>query len=406
MRKNPKIIHYYNEIVRFWSKINFIIKRALPSSITPTTSQLAHLLYATYRILWEKASDNTIYTEMKGIDKNFLKNLRKFSWEKALKRKDKKEKLSICEAVPSFMINHLLPVLTLDFIKDNIQAMNGLVGNDITFIRINRLLEKNLAQNLNTVIKSEFEKGKIPFHKDPHVVDLLTIPTSMKNNVLKNRIYQKGYLISQDKASAAVIQILSPQPGEFICDMCAAPGMKTSLIAQNMENKGCIIAGEFLNKRTIIMKDLLNYLGVLNTHILNTDSIIFPLRFENIFDRILLDAPCTGNGTFLINPELKWRQNENFLHQNIVLQKKLFENALKMLKPNGILVYSTCSLYPEEGEYLIMKFQDYLEPQNLPKWLSPSYNIEGSALPGTGRLFPSIQNTQGFFISKFKKKET
>lgn len=391
--------------MRFYNKINFISKRALPNYITPTTSQLAHFLYVTYRIFWERASDNTIYREMKGIDKNFLKNLRKFSWEKALKRKDEKEKLSICEAVPSFMINHLLPVLSLDFIKDNIQAMNGLVRSDRTFVRINRLLEKNLAQNLNTVIKSEFEKEKIHFYKDPHVVDLLSIPTSMKNNILKNRIYQEGYLIFQDKASAAVIQVLSPQPGELICDMCAAPGMKTSLIAQNMENKGRIIAGEFLNKRIIIMKGLLNHLSVLNTHILNTDSIIFPLRFENIFDRILLDAPCTGNGTFLINPELKWRQNEKFLHQNTVLQKKLFESALKLLKPNGILVYSTCSLYPEEGEYIIMNFQDYLEPQNLPKWFSPSYNIEGSVLPGTGRLFPSIHHTQGFFIGKFKKKE-
>jgi len=79
--------------------------------------------------------------------------------------------------------------------------------------------------------------------------------------------------------------------------------------------------------------------------------------------------------------------------------------ALKILKPGGILVYSTCSLYPEEGEYIIMNFQDYLEPQNLPKWFSPSYNIEGSVLPGTGRLFPSIHHTQGFFIGKFKKKE-
>ena len=119
----------------------------------------------------------------------------------------------------------------------------------------------------------------------------------------------------------------------------------------------------------------------------------------------MLDAPCTGNGTFLTNPELKWRQNDNFLHQNTVLQKKLLEKALKLLKPNGILVYSTCSLYPEEGEHLIMNFQDFLEPQTLPKWFSPSYNIEGTVLPGTGRLFPAIHHTQGFFIGKFKKKE-
>ncbi|MFX1531179.1 MAG: RsmB/NOP family class I SAM-dependent RNA methyltransferase [Promethearchaeota archaeon] len=404
-RKKSYIVHYYYEIVRYWNKINFIIKRILPNSITTTPNQLALYLYITYRLLWEKASDKTILKEVKKTDKKFLSNLRNFSWDKSLKRKDLKEKLSINEAIPTFMIYHLLPVIDLDFIKRNIQAMNGGIGGDRTFVRINRLLKKSLNRNINQIIKSEFDKEKITFDKDPHIEGLLSIPTSMKNNVLKNPIYQKGHLIFQDKASAAVIEVLSPQPGEFICDMCAAPGMKTSLIAQNMDNKGRIIAGEFLNQRSIIMKNLLSHLGVLNTHILNTDSIVFPLRFHNIFDRILLDAPCTGNGTFLTNPELKWRQNENFLHQNTLLQKKLLENALTLVRPNGIIVYSTCSLYPEEGEHIIMSFQDYLEPQNLPDWFSPSYNIKGSMLPGTGRLFPSIHHTQGFFIGKFKKKE-
>ena len=118
-----------------------------------------------------------------------------------------------------------------------------------------------------------------------------------------------------------------------------------------------------------------------------------------------LDAPCTGSGTFLTNPELKWRQNQKFLNQNIVLQRKLFETALKLLKYEGIIVYSTCSLYPEEGEHIIMNFLKDLDPQMLPDWISPSYSINGSKLPGTGRLFPAIHHTKGFFIGKFKKKE-
>ena len=75
-----------------------------------------------------------------------------------------------------------------------------------------------------------------------------------------------------------------------------------------------------------------------------------------------------------------------------------------MLKPNGILVYSTCSLYPEEGEYQIRERLNKLEPLDISQWTSPSYKIEGSPLPGSGRLFPSIHGTQGFFIGKFKKK--
>ena len=119
----------------------------------------------------------------------------------------------------------------------------------------------------------------------------------------------------------------------------------------------------------------------------------------------MLDPPCTGSGTFLSNPELKWRQSEKFLNQNIILQKKLLRSAIKFLKPNGILVYSTCSLYPEEGEFQILEVLDHLYPLDLPKWFSPSYTINDSIIPGTGRLFPSTHQTQGFFIGKFKKKE-
>ena len=404
MRKNPRIIHYYNEIVRFWNKINFIIKRVLPNSIKVSINQLAQYSYVTFRIFWENASNKTILKEVKGINKQFLKNVRKFTWDKALQNKNKKEKLSICEATPSFMIDRLLPVMDLKLIKENIHAMNGLVRGVRTTVRINKLLEKQHEPYIDLIIKSELENKNISFTKDAHIEDLITIPSTMKSEVLKNPIYQKGYLIFQDKASTAVVQVLSPQPKELICDMCAAPGIKTSLIAQRMKNQGNIIAGEFLNKRIRIMKRLLNHLNVLNTHILNIDSIVIPLRFENMFDRVLLDAPCTGSGTFLTNPELKWRQNRAFLHQNTILQKKLFESALRLLKPGGILVYSTCSLYPEEGEQIITGFINQLHPQYLPTWFSPSYKINGSELPGTGRLFPSMHQTQGFFIGKFKKK--
>ena len=390
--------------MRFWNKLNFIIKRNLPDSIRVSKDQLAQYLYVTYRIFWEKASNETIFKEVKGTNKHFLKNVRMFSWEKALKSKDKKEKLSICEATPSFMIDRLLPVMNLKLIKDNIHAMNGLAEGDRVTVRINRLLEEKHSDSIDLEIKSEFEMGNISFSKDTHLEELITIPSTMKSKVLKSHSYQKGYLIFQDKASAAVIKVLSPQPGELICDMCAAPGIKTSLIAQKMNNQGKIIAGEFLDTRIRIMKQLLNHLNVLNTYVLNIDSIDNPLRFQNMFDRILLDAPCTGSGTFLTNPELKWRQNPKFLHQNILLQKKLFQSALNLLKPGGILVYATCSLYPEEGEHIIMNFLNQLEAQNLPTWFSPSYKINGSRLPGAGRLFPSKQKTQGFFVGKFKKK--
>ena len=405
MRKNTKVVHYYKEIIRFWNKLNFIVKKTLIDSNSLESNKLPEYIYVIYRILWENASEEAIVSELKVIDKKFLKRVRTFSWNKALANKDEKEKISISEAVPSFMIDHLLPVMNVEFLRTNTDFMNGLRKKIEITARINHLYGKITPEVLSKQIRDSLKNKKIRFRRDPDILDLLRIPLSQKKKVIENPWYQKGSLIFQDKASAAVIQALSPRQEDSICDMCAAPGIKTSLIAHYMNNNGHIIAGEFLTERIKMMRPLLKHLNVLNVHIINTDSIIFPIRFQNYFDRILLDAPCTGSGTFLTNPELKWRQNEKFLYQNVLLQNKLLESALKLLKPNGILVYSTCSLYPEEGEYQILDFMDYLEPLELPKWFSQSYKINNNAIPGTGRLFPSLHHTQGFFIGKFKKKE-
>lgn len=365
---------------------------------------ISKYLYTTYRVLWEHASEKEIIKEVKILDKKFLNKLRSFSWNKALIHKDEKEKLSIIQSIPSFMIEHLLPVMNIDFLKENVKFMNRIGSKIEVSVRVNNLYGKLSSKDLSTQITEKFNKDKIDYRKDHDIPEMFWIPLSQKNRVVRNYFYQKGFLIFQDKASATVIKTLSPREEDRICDMCAAPGIKTSLIAQYMNNKGHILAGDFLLERVKMMKMLLTQLNVLNVHIINTDSIIFPIRFQNHFDKILLDAPCTGSGNLLANPELKWRQNKKFLRQNLILQRKLIESALKLLKPNGIFVYSTCSLYPEEGEYQILDFIDYLEPLDLPKWVSPSYKINNNTVPGTGRLFPLIHQTQGFFIGKFKKK--
>ncbi len=404
IQKKAKIVYYYNEIIRFWNKINFIAKRSLKNVKLLDSYKLSAYLLATYRLLWENASEKTIANELQIVDKKFLKTVKTFSWDKALINKDKKEKTSILEAIPSFMIEHLSNVMDIEFLKSNINYMDGLTNKIEITVRIN-ILHGNysLIQLLEQMMNSFHNEG-IKFHSDSNIPGLLWIPRSQKKKVMRNSFYKNKQLIFQDKASTAIIQVLSPKRKDKILDMCAAPGIKTSLIAQFMNNQGHIIAGDFDTERIWIMKSLLSEYNILNVHLINTDSILFPIRYQNYFDCILLDAPCTGSGTFLANPELKWRQNEKFLHQNLVLQKKLIRSALDLLKTNGILVYSTCSLYPEEGEYQILDIISQLKPMDLPKWFSPSYRINNDIIPGTGRLFPSIHHTHGFFIGKFKKK--
>ena len=409
-RTNPQIVHYYKEIIRYWSKLNFIINKTLRSM--GKTAKIRHderaaYLYSTYRLKMEKATIDSIVKELK-ISKesfihSFLNKLSTFSWKRAFEDKSEEETLSIEEAMPSFFIERLLPVMSLDFLKKNIQFLNDIKKSEDFTVRINDLFGKISRPILIEKIMASLKNEGLDIKQDREISEILHVPINRKNIIIQNEWYKKGNIIIQDKASAVVVKILDPQPNELICDMCAAPGVKTSMIAQFTNNRARIIAGEYLPERAFQSKKLLKHLNVQNNALISTDSIEFPVRFEEQFDRVLLDAPCTGSGTFLSNPELKWRQGEKFLHQNVVLQKKLLAKAVKLLKPHGILVYSTCSLYPEEGEYQVSEIIKKLKPLNILKWTLPSYKINGSEIPGTGRLFPSIHKTQGFFIAKFQK---
>ena len=408
-RSNAELVHYYYEILRYWNKINFILKRNLKFTNKPHFSNKycnAKYLIAIYRIVWEKEKALKVGNELNfsSDELALIKNLEFFSWKRALKGKNELERVSLEVAIPTFLIKKLVPIMDLETIRANIKQMDSKEGNELLFFRLNDLpYQKNQQDSLGIILKDLKEQG-INATQDTHFSKIFYTELKNKKNILLNRFYKEGKLIIQDKASFAVTHLLEPQANDLICDMCAAPGIKTSIIAQLSQNQAKIIVNDFSKQRLSVTRQLLNKLNVVNTNLMNSDGIKLPVRYTNFFDKILLDAPCSGSGTFSTNPELKWRQNEGFLHQNLVLQEKLLKNAINLLKPSGILVYSTCSLYQEEGELQVLKFLNQLKPMELPNWFTPSYKIDSQYIPGTGRLFPATHHTKGFFIAKFKKK--
>jgi len=408
-RSNPQIVHYYYNIVRYWNKINYILKRRLNSTnkhLVSNSSDLAKYLIAIYQIAWEKATTLKIIKEL-NLTKQQSKLLNKiefFSWKQALKGKNEIERLSLELAIPSFLINKLLPIMGIKSIKENFEYSKNVEGSETLTFRTNDLWnEKSNRNSIDTILK-DLEEHNISVKQDIHFSRLYHTSLKDKKKIILSKSYKDGKLVIQDKASFAVTHLLEPKANELICDMCAAPGIKTSILAQLSQNKARIIASDFSTSRLTVMKHISKNLNVLNSHLINSDSIKLPVRFTNTFDKILLDAPCTGSGTFSTTPELKWRQNEGFLRQNVVLQYKLLKSALELLKPSGILVYSTCSFYPEEGELQIIQILNHFKPMELPKWFSPKHKIDNQHIPGTGRLFPATHQTKGFFIAKFKKK--
>ncbi|MHA1472626.1 MAG: RsmB/NOP family class I SAM-dependent RNA methyltransferase, partial [Promethearchaeota archaeon] len=366
-RSNAELVHYYYEILRYWNKINFILKRNLKFTNKPHFSNKycnAKYLIAIYRIVWEKEKALKVGNELNfsSNELSLIKNLEFFSWKRALKGKNELERVSLEVAIPTFLIKKLVPIMDLETIRANIKQMDSKEGNELLFFRLNDLpYQKNQQDSLGIILKDLKEQG-INATQDTHFSKLFYTESKNKKKILLNRFYKEGKLIIHDKASFAVAHLLEPQANELICDLCAAPGIKTSIIAQLSKNKAKIIANDFSKQRIAGMEHLLSKLNVQNTNLMNSDGIKLPVRFVNFFDKILLDAPCTGSGTFSTNPELKWRQNEGFLHQNLVLQEKLLKSAIDLLKPSGILVYSTCSLYPEEGELQVVKILNKCEP--------------------------------------------
>ena len=407
-RSNPQIVHYYSNIIRNWNKINYILKRRLNSTnkhLVSGSSDRAKSLIAIYRIVWEKAKTSKIVEELNLTKQqsNLLNKIELFSWKQALKGKNEIERLSLELAIPSFLIKKLLPIIDIKFIKENFELSKNPEGSETLTFRTNDLWSGKSNQHSIDLILKDLEEDNIIVKQDIHFSGLYNTTLKDKKKIILSKSYKDGKLVIQNKASFTVAHLLEPQANELICDMCAAPGIKTSIIAQLSQNKAKIIANDFNKSRLRVTRQLLTKLNVLNTNLMNSDGIKLPVRFTTFFDKILLDAPCSGSGTFSTNPELKWRQNDGFLHQNLVLQEKLLLNAINLLKPSGILVYSTCSLYPEEGELQVLKVLKHFKPMPLPNWFSPSYKIDGQHIPGTGRLFPATHNTKGFFIAKFKK---
>ncbi len=224
-----------------------------------------------------------------------------------------------------------------------------------------------------------------------------------------------GYYYIQEIASMLPVLVLNPKPHERVLDLCASPGSKTTQIAARMENTGLLIANEVKFGRIKILAANTERCGVMNVIMTRKDGIALCKRFKDenfLFDKILLDAPCSGEGTIRSTPRTLEMWNINTIKLLSNLQKSLIDSALEILKPNGELVYSTCTHAPEEDEeiadFALKNFKVKIEKIELPlktspgitKWEEKEYleDVKYSC-----RVYPNLADTEGFFIVKLKK---
>lgn len=206
-------------------------------------------------------------------------------------------------------------------------------------------------------------------------------------------VFNEGELYVQDIASMMVTEVLDPQPGERILDMCAAPGSKTTHMAEKMNNQGTIIARDVSDKKLQKIRENAERLGISIIHPEVGDGLILDAEAVEANDRVLLDAPCSGLGIIRRKPEIRFRRQPEDLAALVKLQTKLLENASRYVKQGGVLVYSTCSVDPDENEGVVTAF---LASNPQYKLADTPWSDEDRLI----RLFPSVHQTDGFFIAK------
>ncbi|MBS7246836.1 MAG: RsmB/NOP family class I SAM-dependent RNA methyltransferase [Candidatus Jordarchaeales archaeon] len=317
--------------------------------------------------------------------RRILKRVKAFSLEEALKRRSKLEKLSILYSHPSFFIKRIMGLLGEG---EALELMKANLSSKVIWFRVNRL-KMNVEDALAT-----FERDGVRVEGDKDFPALFRL-VDAEIPLPLTPYFDDRRIIVQDKASVAAVYALDPRPGERVLDACAAPGMKTALIAELMEGEGELTAVDISAERARRMERILDLSGASNVKIMVADS----RTLTGEYDKVLVDAPCTSSGTFASTPEAKWKLDEKQIGSYTSIQKALLENALKLVREGGVVVYSVCSIFPEEGEEVVDSVLGRAELIELSIPGEKGYDgFECSSM--VKRFFPHKHQTNGFFIAK------
>uniref|UniRef100_A0A915IWB5 SAM-dependent MTase RsmB/NOP-type domain-containing protein n=1 Tax=Romanomermis culicivorax TaxID=13658 RepID=A0A915IWB5_ROMCU len=317
-----------------------------------------------------------------------------------------KKDLKLYYGYNDFLLGKLMEIFTIQELLEFLEA------NEVprpTTIRVNTLKarRRDLAQSLTNRGVNLDPIGK--WTKVGLIVYNSQVPLGATPE------YLAGHYILQGASSFLPVMALAPQENEKVLDLCAAPGGKTTYISALMKNTGTVVANEIKKDRAKAVIGNVHRLGVNNCVISCLDGRHFPKIFSNMFDRVLLDAPCSGTGVVYKDQSVKTSKDENDLLLCTKLQKELILAAIDCLDANsktgGYLVYSTCSIMVEENECVI----DYILKKRHVKVVETGldFGVDGftkfrqyrfhPSLKNCKRYYPQTHNMDGFFVCKLKK---
>ncbi|ADU30809.1 16S rRNA (cytosine(967)-C(5))-methyltransferase RsmB [Evansella cellulosilytica] len=310
--------------------------------------------------------------------------------------KDPVERLALKTSHPEWLIKRWIDQYGIDKTEEMALANLTHPTHSVRVNELNASVEEVIAALKNEGIEAEQSKN---------------IPESVliyKGSVINTKPFVDGWITVQDEGSMLVAHALSPKENERVLDACAAPGGKSTHIAEKMKNSGQIVSLDIhKHKVGLIEKNAkrLN-LSIINTEQLDARQVSGQFE-EHSFDRILVDAPCSGLGVIQRKPDLKWSKNEGDINRLAQIQTEILEAVWPLLKKGGTLVYSTCTVDKEENNEVITQFVQKKEnaqfdDQLMDRLPKAFHDCKGKG-NGMIQLFPGEQSTDGFFISSVIK---
>lgn len=261
-------------------------------------------------------------------------------------------------------------------------------------------LRVNTYKTTTNFVVSELKKMNIPFFVSPYYQNSLVI-RNPRFNVANHSLFTEGYVTIQDTSATLAALLANPQKDQLIYDMCAAPGGKSFVLAELMENTGKIIAIDKYPSKLKFIEEGAKRLGLTNIEIHNGDAT--DLIFDEKADIVFLDVPCSGLGTIAKNPDIKWKREREDIYKLAEIQKRILANATKNVKIGGVIIYSTCTTEPEENEQNIDWFL-----QQFPNFkLDPAENYLPEKLCENGflRTLPFKHYIDGAFAARLIRIE-
>lgn len=312
------------------------------------------------------------------ILRNFIRDEKEIA---TIYERDDIKALSIRYSLPEDLTNYIYQNYGMDYTKKFLRYINS---EQVISIRVNNLKtnKEELTEKLRA-LGYQIEDGKI----SKNAMRVLN-PAGLAESIA----FKNGLFTIQQESSMKTIEVLDPKKGAKILDLCAAPGTKTSYIGEYIENDGKIIANDLLEQKLPLIKENIDRLGLKNIELKSFDATILQDKYIDAFDYVLVDAPCSGLGVMGRKAEIRYNRSIEDIKILAKLQRDILANAVKYLRTDGKLLYSTCTIGSIENKANF----EYLRSMN---------DLE--LIPIDGKDYIEYVNfedeTDGFFISKFKK---